>query len=226
MRLAAPNKAPQLHMTDVQGRPVLLGGNSRRTLICFFRDAACPFCNMRVYLLTNRYDDLAQRGLSVIALFNSSAEAVKHFVANHPRPFPVIADPDGAAYAAYQVERSLWRKVKAIVTRLPTLLRALRRVGIAGLNTNNIVPADFLVDEAGNIVDAHYGRDAGDHIPFQRIEAFADAGVQHSGLRIGDASAAPGHAGPASRPAPPGSTGAAHTPVGTPSRQRVAGNPT
>lgn len=173
MRLKAPTRAPRLQMTDIQGAPVALGAGPRRTLVCFFRDAACPFCNFRIYLLTNRYGDLAQRGLDVVALFYSTPEEVKHFVARKPRPFPVIADPQSAAYDAYRIERSAWRKLKAILIRLPDLLKGLRLVGLAGLNTNNIVPADFLIDEHGYIVEAYYGRDAGDHIPFERVEAFA-----------------------------------------------------
>lgn len=31
--------------------------------------------------------------------------------------------------------------------RVPTLLRGLRIVGLAGLNTNNLMPADFLIEE-------------------------------------------------------------------------------
>jgi thioredoxin-dependent peroxiredoxin len=44
--------------------------------------------------------------------------------------------------------------------------------GLAGVNTTNIMPADFLIDEFGHIAEAYYGEDAGDHIPFERIEAF------------------------------------------------------
>lgn len=177
MRLKAPAKAPQLQMTDIQGNPVTLGAGPRRTLVCFFRDATCPFCNFHIYLLTHRYDDLARRGLDIVALFSSTPEAVKQFVARNPRPFPVIADPTSVAYDAYRVERSLWKKLKAIATRVPSLLKGLRIVGLAGLRTNNIVPADFLIDEEGTIVEAYYGRDAGDHIPFDRIETFAASGA-------------------------------------------------
>ena len=33
------------------------------------------------------------------------------------------------------------------------------------------MPADFLIDGRGRIVEAYYGRDAGDRIPLQRVEA-------------------------------------------------------
>lgn len=94
------------------------------------------------------------------------------FVARHPRPFPVAAEPTLVAYETYGIERSLWRKLKAILFRIPTLIKGLRIVGFAGLNTNNLMPADFLIDERGNIVETYYGRDAGDRISFDRIERF------------------------------------------------------
>jgi hypothetical protein len=56
------------------------------------------------------------------------------------------------------------------VTRVPTLLKGMRLVGLAGLNTGNLMPADFLIDERGCILDAYYGSDAGDRIPMERIE--------------------------------------------------------
>lgn len=175
MRLQTPQMAPRVRMTDIKGRPILLGGSGRRTLVCFFRDAACPFCNLHIYRLTSRHDELKRLGVDVVALFCSTPEEVQRFVSRHDRPFPVIADAESRAYDLYRVERSTLRKIKAIVTRIPSLLRGLRIVGLSGLFTNNVVPTDFLIDEDGRIAEAHYGIDAGDHIPFERIEAFAAA---------------------------------------------------
>ena len=68
-------------------------------------------------------------------------------------------------------------KLKAIATRVPTLIRGLRIVGLAGLNTNNLMPADFLIDEDGRIVETYYGGDAGDRIPLERVELFLARGL-------------------------------------------------
>jgi hypothetical protein len=46
----------------------------------------------------------------------------------------------------------------------------MRLVGLAGLNTSNLMPADFVIDGDGRILDAYYGSDAGDRIPLERIE--------------------------------------------------------
>lgn len=182
MRLLAPGKAPALGLVDIHGDPIAIGGNGRRTLLCFFRDAACPFCNFRVFELTHHHQALAALGLEVIAVFGSSREEVLHFVARHPRPFRIAADPAGETHARYGIERSFWRKLKAIVLRVPTLLRGLRIVGLAGLDTNNLMPADFLIDEDGCIVEAWYGSDAGDRIPLERVELFLARGLLQRGM--------------------------------------------
>lgn len=177
MRLSAPSTAPKLEMTDINNQPVTIGSGQRRTLLCFFRDAACPFCNFRIYELTNHHEDLARLGLDIVAVFSSSTADVKRFVARQPRPFRVVADPSSNAHKLYGIERSFWRKLKGIVTRVPTLLKGMRIVGLAGLNTSNLMPADFLIDEHGRIVEAYYGDDAGDHIPFERVELFIARGL-------------------------------------------------
>jgi peroxiredoxin len=192
MKLLAPSSAPALDLFDIYGQPIAIG-SGRRTLLSFFRDAACPFCNFRIYELTHNHASLSALGLDIVAVFGSSQAEVLHFVARHPRPFRIAADPVGASHARYGIERSLWRKIRAIVTRVPTLIRGLRIVGLAGLNTNNLMPADFLIDEEGRIVETWYGRDAGDRIPLERVELFLALGLIRRGP--GGAGGAPGAAG-------------------------------
>jgi peroxiredoxin len=177
MRLNAPAKAPLLHFVDIYGERVDIGRSGRRTLLCFFRDAACPFCNFRIYELTNQHAAFKALGLDIVAVFTSTPEAVRRFVARKPRPFSVVADPTSHAHESYGIERSFWRKLKGIVTRVPTLIKGLRIVGLAGLNTTNLMPADFLIDEHGNIAEAYYGGDAGDRIPLDRVELFLARGL-------------------------------------------------
>lgn len=178
MRLKSPTTAPFLALKDIHGKPVAIGGASgRRTLLCFFRDAACPFCNFRIYELTHHHASLSALGLDIVAVFTSAPEQVRRFVARKPRPFVVVADPTSSAHEAYGIERSFWRKWKGVFTRIPTLLKGLRIVGLAGLNTTNLMPADFLIDEDGHIAEAYYGSDAGDRIPFERVELFLAKGL-------------------------------------------------
>lgn len=177
MRLFTPSMAPALDLLDIRGQPIVIGSNGRRTLLSFFRDAACPFCNFRIYELTNHYPALSALGLDIVAVFSASQAEVLRFAGRRPRPFSIAADPASTAHEIYGIERSLWRKLKAIVLRIPTLIRGLRLVGLAGLNTGNLMPADFLIDEHGRIVETYYGSDAGDRIPIERIELFLARGL-------------------------------------------------
>jgi hypothetical protein len=53
------------------------------------------------------------------------------------------------------------------------------------MSTGNLMPADFLIDEKGNVVETYYGKDAGDHIPMERIELFAVRGLAtQSGMKL------------------------------------------
>jgi peroxiredoxin len=176
MRLSAPSRAPLLHFVDIYGRRVDIGAG-RRTLLCFFRDAACPFCNLRIYELTHHHAALSSLGLDIVAVFTSTPQEVQRFVARKPRPFTVVADPSSHAHEVYGIERSFWRKLKGILTRVPALIKGLRIVGLAGLNTTNLMPADFLIDEHGNLAEAYYGGDAGDRIPLDRVELFLARGL-------------------------------------------------
>ncbi len=155
MRLLAPAKAPALNLLDIHGHPIVISDNGRRTLLSFFRDAACPFCNFRIYELTKHHKALSALGLDIIAVFSASQEEVLHFAGHRPRPFCIAADPTSAAHEAYGIEHSFWRKLKAIVLRVPTLIKGLQLVGLAGLRTGDLMPADFLIDEHGRIVEAY-----------------------------------------------------------------------
>lgn len=178
MFLNAPDKAPQVLLHDSKGVPIEVG-QGRKMLLSFFRDTNCPFCNVRIFELTQRHEEWQRHGLEVIAFFYSSQEEVDEFLKRRPRPFRIVADPQNIAYKSYGIDRSLSRKLYAVFRRLPIWIAGMRLLGLGGtlrglggLNTNNILPADFLVDEEGSLVAVYYGKDPGDHIPLEQIARF------------------------------------------------------
>lgn len=183
MALSVSDKAPKILLKDIDGN-VIKVGEGKRTLLAFFRDAACPFCNMQIYRLTQHYSTFEAMGLNVVAVFASSPEDVRRFILKRPRPFPVAAEPNGESYQVYGVRRSFWRKIWTVLTHMILWIRGMGKAGfvgsvkgLGGVNTNNIMPANFLIDEQGIIREAYYGSHAADHIPFERIEVFAAKGV-------------------------------------------------
>ena len=172
MKVFAPTVAPELGLRDIHGEDVFIGANQRKTLLSFFREANCPFCNFRVYELTNNYKDLSSLGLDIVAVFASNEKDVRKFIASRARPFRMVADPDNKAHELYGIEKSMWGKIKAMMTRFLVMMKGMRMVGLSGMATGNLLPADFLIDESGRVIETYYGQDAGDHIPMERIELF------------------------------------------------------
>lgn len=176
MKIRAPVKTPEMGLIDIYGQSIQVG-HGQRMLLSLFREATCPFCNFRVYDLTNNYPGLSNLGLEIVIVFKSEKEDVLKFIAHRPRPFRMVADPEGNAHQAFDVSTSMLGKIKAMMMRLPALMRGMSMVGIRGMATGNLMPADFLIDEQGTVVETYYGKDAGDHIPMERIELFAARGL-------------------------------------------------
>jgi len=61
--------------------------------------------------------------------------------------------------------------------RLPVWMKGMEMVGMQGMATGNLMPADFLIDEQGTVVETYYGEYIGDHIPMERIDLFSVRGL-------------------------------------------------
>jgi peroxiredoxin len=178
MRLKAPSPSIDFSTQDIHGTPFRLSDYlGQRVVLSFFRDAACPFCNFRVYELTHQYKAWKEKGLKVIVVFSDTRKKVAAHVAKHPRPFVMLADPSLALYSRYGVEQSALALFKALVFRLPRIIKGILTGGRPSNNPHiKLVPADFLIDEHGLIQEIWYGRDTSDHIPLERITACIEAG--------------------------------------------------
>lgn len=146
----------------------------KRFLLAFFRFASCPFCNLRVHDLVSRFDEFGD-DFTVVAIFDSSLENLQRHAGKHQAPFQILADEQNVYYREYGIEHSVLGVLKGMLLRMPTLLTAMFRgylpLIIKGSMTT--MPADLLVDENGIIQLVHYGKDEGDHLPFEVIKQFS-----------------------------------------------------
>lgn len=175
MRIRTPTQAPEFTTRDIHGQPIsstYFRGN--RLMLSFFRDVACPFCNLRVYELSSEYESLSRNGMQIVTFFRSSNAQVRQFVARRPRPFIMVADPDMHVYRPYGIEHSWAGVMRAMMLRIPRLLAGMR-LGSPRLmgRDPNLLPADFLIDSFGYVRHAYYGRDLGDHLPIDTVRSFA-----------------------------------------------------
>lgn len=174
MRLSAPIRKFNFQTRDIHGNRVSLDDfHGQRVMLSFFRDAACPFCNFRIYELTHRYKTWQEQNLAIIAVFSDTPEKVVAHVAKYPRPFLMLADPNLDIYNQYRVEHSSMAILKAFLFRLPTIIRGFATGGKPSNNPHvRLVPADFLIDEEGMIQKVWYGQNTSDHIPLHEVEKF------------------------------------------------------
>ncbi|HDQ71143.1 MAG TPA: AhpC/TSA family protein [Chloroflexi bacterium] len=175
-RLKPGEKAPDFEVTDLNSDTVrLVTHRESRVLLSFFRYATCPFCTVRFARLSQEAARLAEQGVNIIVVFESERDYLRSYLGSRPLPFPVIPDPEGHLYASYGLQKSVLGMMLGMF-RLPTLMKALLdpQYQMARPDASVLrLPADFLIDKDGTVVESHYGRDIGDHIAFDHLEAFA-----------------------------------------------------
>lgn len=165
------NYLSQLDLVDIEGNTVPIG-KGKKIWLSVFREANCPFCNIRIYEMTQHAHYFLKSDIQIVAIFKSSSTDTKKFIARQPRPFQIVADPEASIYRNLSLGSSFMAKFRAIVLHIPRFLKGLSITGPIGLATSNQLPADLLLDEKGKIVQAYKARDIADHIPFSDVERF------------------------------------------------------
>jgi len=171
MRLEPGELAPAIATLDALGRAVdLTALRGRRVMLSFYRYASCPICNLRMHELILAHQRLAERGLDLVAVFQSPAATIAEYVGRQEAPFPILADPSMSFYRRYGVEAG-WRGFMSWRI-LGRALAAMRRGFLPGRIDGPFhrTPADFLIEADGRIAVAYYGRDIDDHLPLPFIE--------------------------------------------------------
>ncbi|MGB3665816.1 MAG: redoxin domain-containing protein [Bermanella sp.] len=177
MRLTPPCPSIDFSTNDIYGKSITLNEfKGKKVMLAFFRDAACPFCNFRVYELTQQYKKWKDKNIEVIAVFSSSADEVRRYVAKHPRPFRMISDTDLNLYNQYGVEHSASALFKALLFKLPRIIKGMLKGGYPQPNPHvKLVPADFLINQMGKVEHVWYGRDTSDHMPMKQVNDFLNS---------------------------------------------------
>ncbi len=176
MTLQVGTSAPHFRAETLDGASLDLHEYTGKTvLLSFFRNAACALCNLRVHHLITRAPAYARQGLSIIAVFESSVDAMRAYVGRQQAPFPLIADPGARLYDLYGVETSE-EKVATTMGRPETQLVVHEATAYGfplipepGSNVYRM-PADFLIGPDGVLLQAHYTTRVTDHLPFAVIE--------------------------------------------------------
>lgn len=172
-RLLPGQRAPVFRASDLNNQMIdLASQQGDKVLLCFFRYASCPLCNLRISELIREHDHLTEHGIRVLAVFQSPAEKLHQYVGRQAPPFAIIPDPQTRLYQRYGLESSWKGFFRAWTLGLPRVVKAVIGEGfLPGSMEGDIhrIPGDFLIDEQGVLLDVYYGVDIGDHMPLDRI---------------------------------------------------------
>lgn len=172
-RLNKGEKAPDFLVSDIDGTEHKLNNfEGKYLLLSFYRYASCPFCNLRISQLMKRVDEFEKEGLELLAVFQSPEEKIKQYVMKQKPPFPIVADPERKLYSLYRLETSWLGLMKTMVFKVTDMMKAFSKGFLPGTieGEMNRLPADFLINKDGIIVESYYGKDIGDHMAFETIE--------------------------------------------------------
>lgn len=175
MRLSPGEKIKHVQLPAIDGSIFDLDTlKGKPFMLAFFRFASCPFCNLRVHELVQRFDEFG-KDFTIVAIFDSPLDNLTRHAEGHHAPFPILADEANTYYRAYGIERSFIGVLKGIFFRMPTMFKSMAKGYIPLVFKGNIttMPADFLVDRDGIIQTAYYAKDEGDHLDIEQVKAFS-----------------------------------------------------
>lgn len=162
-KIQAGAQVPVLDLEAISGDRIAVPDPERLVHLQFRRFAGCPVCNLHLRSVAARHDEIAAAGVREVALFHSSAAALRASGADH-LPFAVVGDPDKRLYRQFGVESS-WRSVadpRAWSAEIRGLIARLRKPSLSLHGGPLGLPADLLIAADGTVVASHYGTHADD----------------------------------------------------------------
>jgi hypothetical protein len=105
-----------------------------------------------------RYQEIRRCGAEVLAVTQARPEFLAAFLRDEPLPFPLVADPERAAYRAFGLERAAWATLFRPTVVWHYLRLLLRGWGLRWPRSGEDLRqlgGDFILDAQGRFVFAH-----------------------------------------------------------------------
>jgi peroxiredoxin len=131
--------------------------------------------------LRDGYAEIQKRGATLAAVAQGTPAEADAALRELALPFPILADPQRASYAAYGLPRGGWLDVVNV-----SVVRKAREVGRQFRVSSNVkgsmlsssdwkqMPGTFVIDRRGRIAFSHVGADSSDTTPPEKILAALD----------------------------------------------------
>lgn len=101
------SRVPDVKLTDSAGSSKQLSDEEQgRKIVFLFKGHGCLHCAEQVQEFTAHYEQFKARGIQVIGISSDDADVLKLALKEAPCPFPIYADPEAHAFAAFGCSRS------------------------------------------------------------------------------------------------------------------------
>ncbi|MBX2905342.1 MAG: redoxin domain-containing protein [Taibaiella sp.] len=170
-KIAAQQHAPLFTTTDVNGKTVELKQfRGRKVLLTFHRNVGCPICNLRFHELEKMAGSTPD--LVLLAVYESSADNMRKYLDGSEVHTVMIPDTAQALYQLYGVERSKGKIMKGMLHGGMGKIKAGKKLFTQNIKQDgnmDRIGADFVIDEHGKVLIAHYDSYVGGHLPVHEI---------------------------------------------------------
>jgi peroxiredoxin len=169
--------APDIEVYDTDGEPVMLSDfwRERPTAFVFIRYLACIFCREQVRDLRDHIREIDAAGLSAVVITPAFPEENAVFARQHALPFPVLADPERHAYAAFGLREGTVGQLinpRIVARGLQATLSGNLPQRPHGGDPKQL-PGTMIVDRDGRVLYHDIADDASDHVTGSRLVAIA-----------------------------------------------------
>ncbi len=177
MKIRVGDQAPEFILPAIDGTDFDMSSTKgKRVIFTFFRFSTCPFCNIRINRIIKRWDEFSD-DVQMIGVFDAEIDELKNKMKKHNPPFTVVADSSYELFLKHGVEKSFFRFLIGALRSPITFLQATFKgyfPNTFSVKKMSTIPVDILIDEEGQVVEAHYCRDTVDHIPIERLISFSN----------------------------------------------------
>ena len=181
MKLRTQSPAPIFEHEDIFGNIInIKDWKGHKIYLSFFRNTACPFCNLRAYQMIKMVPRLQDKIKMVFIFESKKSYLLNSSFTDDLKHIHVVSDTERELYHLYGAESSLIKKMSSFISlKYASQMKAVKDLGIESnkedKNTDqNQIPADFLIDENGIIAVAHYGKTIIDRLDEEVIVHFAE----------------------------------------------------
>ncbi len=137
--------------------------DGKPTMFVVLRYIGCTVCRYDVHLLTERYNEFADKGVNVVVVMQSPASTVVRDLDGKELPFHFVCDEAQEIYKTLEINAA--PDMQGLLgDTLPAVKEKVAKAGELGYAHGDYegieeqLPAFFYVDKDMTVIEAHYGK--------------------------------------------------------------------